>query len=257
MTRWTSGRTIGAIIAAAILAGVLPIRGDGRDVPVALCEAARPPGEVPLRVLRRRRRQGQRLHRRHRRGPRQREVRHDHSTRWTSAPRGTRPTTGATPTTGRGSGRAGCSRAGSGSSTWPRDPAKPRIEKVLEDIPSVSGLSGPHTYYALPGRMLISFLGSGGRRIAGGAGRVHQRRQVHPPDRESRDGALRLRRRDQAVAEPDGQQQLHPAAQLPQAAGADGPEGLRQGADRLGLQGAAAAPGRQGGPRLRWRCAGA
>jgi methanethiol oxidase len=41
------------------------------------------------------------------------------------------------------------------------DPAKPRIEKVLDDIPSVSGLSGPHTYYALPGRMLISFLGSG------------------------------------------------------------------------------------------------
>jgi selenium-binding protein 1 len=41
------------------------------------------------------------------------------------------------------------------------DPAKPRIEKVLEDVPSVTGLSGPHTYYALPGRMLISFLGSG------------------------------------------------------------------------------------------------
>ncbi len=41
------------------------------------------------------------------------------------------------------------------------DPAKPRIEKVLDDIPAVSGLSGPHTYYALPGRMLLSFLGAG------------------------------------------------------------------------------------------------
>ncbi len=41
------------------------------------------------------------------------------------------------------------------------DPAHPRIEKVLEDIPAKAGLTGPHTYYALPGRMLISFLGSG------------------------------------------------------------------------------------------------
>ena len=40
------------------------------------------------------------------------------------------------------------------------DPAKPRIEKVLNDIPKVAGLTGPHTYYALPGRMLLTFLGS-------------------------------------------------------------------------------------------------
>lgn len=40
------------------------------------------------------------------------------------------------------------------------DPARPRIERVLEDVPQQTGLSGPHTYYALPGRMLISFLGS-------------------------------------------------------------------------------------------------
>lgn len=40
------------------------------------------------------------------------------------------------------------------------DPAKPTIEAVLEDVPQQTGLSGPHTYYALPGRMLISFLGS-------------------------------------------------------------------------------------------------
>jgi len=40
------------------------------------------------------------------------------------------------------------------------DPAKPRIEAVLDDIPQKTGLSGPHTYYALPGRMLISFLGA-------------------------------------------------------------------------------------------------
>jgi selenium-binding protein 1 len=40
------------------------------------------------------------------------------------------------------------------------DPAKPRIEKTIENIPESTGLSGPHTYYALPGRMLLSFLGS-------------------------------------------------------------------------------------------------
>ncbi len=40
------------------------------------------------------------------------------------------------------------------------DPAKPRIEKVLDNVSDVSGLSGPHSYYALPGRMLITFLGS-------------------------------------------------------------------------------------------------
>jgi selenium-binding protein 1 len=40
------------------------------------------------------------------------------------------------------------------------DPAKPRIEKVLDGVPAATGLSGPHTYYALPGRMLINFLGA-------------------------------------------------------------------------------------------------
>jgi selenium-binding protein 1 len=40
------------------------------------------------------------------------------------------------------------------------DPAKPRVEKVLENVGELSGLSGPHSYYALPGRMLIAFLGS-------------------------------------------------------------------------------------------------
>ncbi|HWE35465.1 MAG TPA: selenium-binding protein SBP56-related protein [Isosphaeraceae bacterium] len=40
------------------------------------------------------------------------------------------------------------------------DPARPRVEKVLDDVPATTGLSGPHTYYALPGRMLLSFLGA-------------------------------------------------------------------------------------------------
>jgi selenium-binding protein 1 len=39
------------------------------------------------------------------------------------------------------------------------DPSRPRLVKVLEDVPARSGLSGPHSPYALPGRMLLSFLG--------------------------------------------------------------------------------------------------
>src|SRR3982750_1835134 len=38
------------------------------------------------------------------------------------------------------------------------DPAKPRLVKVI-DSSAKSGLTGPHSPYALPGRMLLSFLG--------------------------------------------------------------------------------------------------
>ncbi|GAC1379107.1 MAG: hypothetical protein NVSMB4_08600 [Acidimicrobiales bacterium] len=31
---------------------------------------------------------------------------------------------------------------------------------MLDDVPRTTGFSGPHTYYALPGRMLLSFLGA-------------------------------------------------------------------------------------------------
>jgi selenium-binding protein 1 len=39
------------------------------------------------------------------------------------------------------------------------NPARPRLVKVLDDIPAKVGLTGPHSPYALPGRMLLSFLG--------------------------------------------------------------------------------------------------
>lgn len=38
------------------------------------------------------------------------------------------------------------------------NPARPKLVKVLEDVPEKAGLSGPHSPYALPGRMLLSFL---------------------------------------------------------------------------------------------------
>ncbi len=40
------------------------------------------------------------------------------------------------------------------------NPARPRLVKVLEDVAQKTGLSGPHSPYALPGRMLLSFLGA-------------------------------------------------------------------------------------------------
>ncbi|MCI0638920.1 MAG: selenium-binding family protein [Gemmataceae bacterium] len=40
------------------------------------------------------------------------------------------------------------------------DPAKPKLVKTLENAGGPAGLGSPHTPYALPGRMLISFLSS-------------------------------------------------------------------------------------------------
>jgi len=48
------------------------------------------------------------------------------------------------------------------------DPAKPRIVKTIDDVTALTGLHGPHTYYALPGRMLITFLSSADGNPPGG-----------------------------------------------------------------------------------------
>jgi selenium-binding protein 1 len=48
------------------------------------------------------------------------------------------------------------------------DPARPRIVKTLDDLTVLTGLHGPHTYYALPGRMLLTFLSSGDGNPPGG-----------------------------------------------------------------------------------------
>lgn len=39
------------------------------------------------------------------------------------------------------------------------NPAKPKLVKTLEDVAEKTGLTGPHSPYALPGRMIFSFLG--------------------------------------------------------------------------------------------------
>lgn len=38
------------------------------------------------------------------------------------------------------------------------DPARPRLVKTIADLSARSGLAGPHTFYALPGRMLVGNL---------------------------------------------------------------------------------------------------
>lgn len=38
------------------------------------------------------------------------------------------------------------------------NPAKPRLVRTITDLPARTGLIGPHTFYALPGRMLIGML---------------------------------------------------------------------------------------------------
>ena len=38
------------------------------------------------------------------------------------------------------------------------DPAKPKLVQTIADMGEKSGYLGPHTYYALPGRMLVQAL---------------------------------------------------------------------------------------------------
>lgn len=61
------------------------------------------------------------------------------------------------------------------------DPAKPTLYKTIDNFVKASGgVVGPHTTYALPGRMMIAGLSNdkdhGGLH---GPGRVHQRRRLH------------------------------------------------------------------------------
>src|SRR5260221_9620854 len=37
-------------------------------------------------------------------------------------------------------------------------PSHPKLVKTIDDLPAKTGYAGPHTYYALPGRMLIGNL---------------------------------------------------------------------------------------------------
>ncbi len=56
------------------------------------------------------------------------------------------------------------------------DPLNPRLIRTIDEVPKLTGFSGPHTPYAIPGRMLVSMASGAGRYRPGRPRRVHQRR---------------------------------------------------------------------------------
>lgn len=58
------------------------------------------------------------------------------------------------------------------------DPAKPKLVKTIKTFAAQSGLVGPHTFYALPGRMLISALSNAKDGSGALAARDRERRDV-------------------------------------------------------------------------------
>src|SRR5262249_22387493 len=67
------------------------------------------------------------------------------------------------------------------------DPARPKLVKVIDDIGATAGLASPHSAYALPGRMLISFLSAADGGLPAGLAEFTNdgqfiRRLDHPKD---------------------------------------------------------------------------
>ncbi len=128
------------------------------------------------------------------------------------------------------------------------NPAKPKLVKVLDDVPEKTGLTGPHSPYALPGRMLLSFLaGKDGGLPAGLAEFTNDGKFIRtlPMPKDAPYGY------DVAI-KPDLNRMVTssftPLRQLQEAVRPDGLEGLRQGTADLGLpraQGAAKADDRR------------
>ena len=136
----------------------------------------------------------------------------DHSTSSTSARRATRRTTSASPTTARTSGAAACSPTASSSSTWPPTRPSRSWSRCSTTCPTRPGLPAPHSPYALPGRMLLSFLGGkDGGLPAGLAEFTNDGKFIRKLD-AAEGRALRLRRGHQAGLEPHGHVELHAAA---------------------------------------------
>ena len=96
------------------------------------------------------------------------------------------------------------------------DPAKPKLVKTIDTFVNDSGgVVGPHTFFALPGRMLIAALSNAkDERRPDGARRVQQRRQVHPDPLDAGGRRVRLRRARAAAPEPHADVVLHRQDQL-------------------------------------------
>ena len=134
------------------------------------------------------------------------------------------------------------------------NPAKPKLEKVIE-LPEKFSFGGPHSPYALPGRMLFSFLSAKDGGLPAGLAEFTNDGKLIREIALPKDSPYMY---DVAV-KPDINRMvtssLHADEQLQEADGENGLQELRQGAAALGF------PRAQGGARWkraarRWRHAG-
>src|SRR5207253_1613747 len=154
------------------------------------------------------------------------------------------------------------------------DPRHPTVIKTIPDLGAISGYSGPHTYYAVPGGVLIAMLGSKDGTGPGALGRGEhhlvlggQGREARLHPRDSAPGELHARGRADLVRQPPavrvpvhGQRRAavrrlrSPAPQVrerSQAAGAEHDEAHARQPAAVREQFAALEPGRQGAvPRV-------
>ena len=161
-----------------------------------------------------------------------------------SAPPATRRTTSATPTT--------APHLGLQPVLEPDLPHRRRrrsgqaeARKGDRDVPRRPAFGGPHSPYALPGRMLFSFLARKDGGLPAGLAEFNNDgkfiRQIDMPGRRT----LHVRRRRSIPTSTAwSRQQLHADQQLQEAARQDGLQEVRQGAARLGF------PPAQGAARL-------
>ena len=90
------------------------------------------------------------------------------------------------------------------------DPARLWVERILADVPKMTGLSGPHAYHALPGRMLLTFLGAERGGLLGGMAEFTNDGRLIRTFPDPGDAPERRRRGREAGAGPDGHQWLTP-----------------------------------------------
>ena len=145
------------------------------------------------------------------------------------------------------------------------DPARPKLVKTIKDLAKRTGYIGPHTYYALPGRMVVQALsnekdkgGVTGMAVYNNNGDFIASYPMPVGERRRR---LRLRPRGEPEEERHAHLELHRPCELHAAArradqGRGGHEALRQHDGRVGPEGDEAADRSWPCPARRSRSAG-
>ena len=153
--------------------------------------------------------------------PKSKTLRQGASTRSRPA-RAARRTTWDSPTTAASIWAGGLSESRIWVFDIATDPAKPKLVQTIGDLGDKSGYLGPHTYYALPGRMLVQALsntkdkgGVTGMALYNNKGKLP--RLLRHADRRRR-RRLRLRPRGESEEERAAHLELHRLRQLHAAA---------------------------------------